>query len=117
MSKNRFTHKTLGLLVFGLIFIFVSCVVAEEIVIEKTATDAEGCVESAAGPVAKNIEIKKAMDDGDLVTFGPRAKVGHEAPDFEATAYLDGGFTKVKLSDYRDKWVVLCFYPGDFTFV
>jgi peroxiredoxin (alkyl hydroperoxide reductase subunit C) len=28
-----------------------------------------------------------------------------------------GAFTSVKLSDYLGKWVLLCFYPGDFTFV
>jgi alkyl hydroperoxide reductase subunit AhpC len=44
-------------------------------------------------------------------------KVGQKAPDFEANAYVNGGFKKVKLSDYKDKWVVICFYPGDFTFV
>jgi alkyl hydroperoxide reductase subunit AhpC len=43
--------------------------------------------------------------------------VGKEAPDFEAAAFLDGGFKNVKLSDFRGHWVVLCFYPGDFTFV
>ena len=43
--------------------------------------------------------------------------VGKEAPDFEASGLLDGKFGKCKLSDYRGKWVVLCFYPGDFTFV
>ena len=45
------------------------------------------------------------------------ARVGKQAPDFEASAYADGGFKNVKLSDYKGKWVVLCFYPGDFTFV
>jgi len=45
------------------------------------------------------------------------ARVGQTAPDFEASAYVDGGFRHVKLSDYRGQWVVLCFYPGDFTFV
>ena len=46
------------------------------------------------------------------------AQVGKEAPDFEASAYISGeGFKNVKLSDYRGKWVVVCFYPGDFTFV
>jgi peroxiredoxin (alkyl hydroperoxide reductase subunit C) len=45
------------------------------------------------------------------------AHVGHKAPDFEATAFVDGGFKNVKLSDYEGKWVSLCFYPGDFTFV
>jgi peroxiredoxin (alkyl hydroperoxide reductase subunit C) len=43
--------------------------------------------------------------------------VGRQAPDFAAPAYHRGGFTQVKLSDYLGKWVVLCFYPGDFTFV
>jgi peroxiredoxin (alkyl hydroperoxide reductase subunit C) len=45
------------------------------------------------------------------------ARVGHKAPDFEAAAYVDGGFKNIKLSDYDGKWVVICFYPGDFTFV
>ena len=45
------------------------------------------------------------------------ARVGSPAPDFEATAYVDGAFKNVKLSDYKGQWVVLCFYPGDFTFV
>jgi peroxiredoxin (alkyl hydroperoxide reductase subunit C) len=44
-------------------------------------------------------------------------RVGQKAPDFEAPAYQDGNFGQVKLSDYLGKWVVLCFYPGDFTFV
>jgi len=43
--------------------------------------------------------------------------VGKPAPDFEARAFADGGFKSIKLSDYRGKWVALCFYPGDFTFV
>jgi peroxiredoxin (alkyl hydroperoxide reductase subunit C) len=47
-----------------------------------------------------------------------RAHVGKEAPDFEATAFVAGeGFRPVKLSDYKGQWIVVCFYPGDFTFV
>jgi len=45
------------------------------------------------------------------------ARVGGKAPDFEAPAYNKGKFLNVKLSDYSGKWVLLCFYPGDFTFV
>lgn len=45
------------------------------------------------------------------------AKVGGKAPDFEAPAYYRGEFTTVKLADFLGKWVLLCFYPGDFTFV
>ncbi len=44
-------------------------------------------------------------------------RVGQKAPDFTASAYDNGKFTTVKLSDHLGKWVVLCFYPGDFTFV
>ncbi len=45
------------------------------------------------------------------------ARVGQKAPDFTAPAYYKGGFTNVTLSDFAGKWVMLCFYPGDFTFV
>jgi peroxiredoxin (alkyl hydroperoxide reductase subunit C) len=46
------------------------------------------------------------------------ARVGAEAPDFEASAFVSSeGFRPVKLSDHRGEWIVLCFYPGDFTFV
>ena len=46
------------------------------------------------------------------------ARVGKEAPDFKAPAYVASeGFKDVQLSDYRGQWVVVCFYPGDFTFV
>jgi peroxiredoxin (alkyl hydroperoxide reductase subunit C) len=43
--------------------------------------------------------------------------VGKETTDFEATAFHEGGFRNIKLSDYRGKWGFLCFYPGEFTFV
>jgi len=45
------------------------------------------------------------------------ARVGQKAPDFQAPAYYRGTFTNIKLSDSIGKWVLLCFYPGDFTFV
>lgn len=45
------------------------------------------------------------------------ARIGKPAPDFEAPAYKDGDFTTVKLSDYIGGWTLLCFYPGDYTFV
>lgn len=48
---------------------------------------------------------------------GTMIKAGQKAPDFTVGAYQDGGFKEVTLSDYIGKWVVLCFYPGDFTFV
>ncbi len=44
-------------------------------------------------------------------------KVGKPAPDFTAPAFFEGKFVNTSLSEYRGKWVLLCFYPGDFTFV
>jgi peroxiredoxin 2/4 len=44
-------------------------------------------------------------------------RVGQEAPEFMATAVFDQEFKTVKLSDYRGQYVVLFFYPLDFTFV
>ena len=45
-------------------------------------------------------------------------RVGNPAPDFEADAVFDQEFIKIKLSSYRhQKYVVLFFYPLDFTFV
>lgn len=45
------------------------------------------------------------------------ASVGRAAPNFEAMAYHQDDFKCVKFSDYAGKWVILFFYPGDFTFV
>jgi peroxiredoxin (alkyl hydroperoxide reductase subunit C) len=44
-------------------------------------------------------------------------RVGQEAPDFTATAVSGQEFKEIKLSGYRGKYVVLFFYPLDFTFV
>lgn len=44
-------------------------------------------------------------------------KVGKPAPQFSAPAFFNGKFVNVSLEDYKGKWVYLCFYPGDFTFV
>lgn len=45
-------------------------------------------------------------------------KIGEKAPEFtRVTAYQKEEFLSVSLSDYQEKWVVLFFYPRDFTFV
>ena len=44
-------------------------------------------------------------------------RVGQKAPDFTATAVVDQEFKEISLSQYRGKYVVLFFYPLDFTFV
>jgi peroxiredoxin (alkyl hydroperoxide reductase subunit C) len=44
--------------------------------------------------------------------------VGRQAPNFKADAYVNGDFREIQLSEYKSKkYVVLFFYPLDFTFV
>jgi len=43
--------------------------------------------------------------------------VGRKAPEFALEGVLNGKFLTYRLSDYKGKWVVLFFYPLDFTFV
>ncbi|KAJ7075295.1 2-cysteine peroxiredoxin [Mycena belliarum] len=45
------------------------------------------------------------------------ALVQRPAPAFTAPVVVDGAFEDISLSDYLGKWVVLFFYPMDFTFV
>jgi len=45
------------------------------------------------------------------------AHIGKLAPEFTVEGVFNGEFRKVSLSDYRGKWLVLFFYPLDFTFV
>jgi len=43
--------------------------------------------------------------------------INKKAPDFVCEAYYEGETKKIRLSDYKGKWVILFFYPADFTFV
>jgi len=45
------------------------------------------------------------------------AFVGAPAPEFRAEAYDSGSIREIGLRDYRGQWVVLFFYPADFTCV
>jgi peroxiredoxin (alkyl hydroperoxide reductase subunit C) len=77
-----------------------------------------GCARPT-GSVVGTSPKKQSVDPGDNSKEESMVQVraGGKAPDFEAPAYHQGKFTTVKLSDFLGKWVLLCFYPGDFTFV
>jgi peroxiredoxin (alkyl hydroperoxide reductase subunit C) len=78
-----------------------------------------GCGKPTGAKVGEKGNEKTSEDKtqiGKEVTMSV-VRVGQKAPDFEAPAYHEGNFGQVKLSDYLGKWVILCFYPGDFTFV
>jgi hypothetical protein len=82
--------------------------------------EAISCVQAARGPLGSS--AANAPTKGESEAIGKEvnmtvACVGQQAPDFEASAYVNGGFKNIRLSDYHGQWVVVCFYPGDFTFV
>lgn len=74
------------------------------------------CARPTGGPVGEKPQ-KKMKENHELKEEEIMIQVGKKAPDFMAPGYQNGTFVNVKLSDYLGKWVLLCFYPGDFTFV
>jgi hypothetical protein len=75
-----------------------------------------GCARPTGGPVGE--EPMEVKESGEIIREERRMiMVGQKAPDFVAPGYQKGKFVNIKLSDYLGKWVLLCFYPGDFTFV
>jgi len=75
------------------------------------------CDEPAGGPVERAGGEEETVQSVEREAVMEVARVGEKAPDFTANAYHEGGFKQVSLSDYEGDWVMLCFYPGDFTFV
>ncbi len=80
---------------------------------EKTGA---GCARPSAGPTGKTVQ-EETVAVANKKEEQAMIMVGQKAPDFTAPGFQKDGFINVKLSDYLGKWVVLCFYPGDFTFV
>lgn len=75
------------------------------------------CERPASGPVEEPQPAPAQPSANVQLQEKPMVRIGRKAPDFTAPAFVDGGFGSVRLSNYLGKWVVLCFYPGDFTFV
>ena len=57
------------------------------------------------------------MESSNNLSYTPRAYVRFLAPEFQGQVWHNGSFQKVSLSDFKGKYVVLFFYPLDFTFV
>ena len=81
------------------------------------AENVDGCVKPTKGVIQAETESKTTENVIVKEVSMVQARVGKPAPDFELSAYLGGGFKNIRLSDYKGKWIVICFYPGDFTFV
>jgi hypothetical protein len=76
-----------------------------------------GCARPTGRVLGQTTDEPKAEDAKPKEVTGMSIQVGQRAPDFEAPAFHEGKFINVKLSDSLGRWVLLCFYPGDFTFV
>lgn len=79
--------------------------------------EAVGCARPTGGVVGEEPSPQEATPEAPKKEVKSMVKVGTKAPDFTAPCYYNGKFGSVQLSEYLGKWVVLCFYPGDFTFV
>lgn len=77
----------------------------------------DGCVKPSKGLIPAESAQPELIAEPKKEVARMTARVGKPAPDFELAAYIDGGFKNIKLSDYKGKWIAICFYPGDFTFV
>jgi len=75
------------------------------------------CARPTGGPVGEPLDENTDQITAENKEVSSMISVGKKAPDFTAPAYHKGEFTSVQLSDLLGKWVILCFYPGDFTFV
>lgn len=76
-----------------------------------------GCARPTGGPVGEEPKETQSKPQASGEEDKTMIMVGQKAPDFTAPGYHQGKFVNIKLSDYLGKWVLLCFYPGDFTFV
>ncbi len=56
-------------------------------------------------------------DDDACGVTTPTLQIGKPAPEFTMEGYFKGDHKKYSLKDFRGKWVILFFYPLDFTFV
>jgi hypothetical protein len=82
------------------------------------ADETQGCARLTGAVVPEKGDSVQASETAENRKEKPMTvHVGQKAPDFSAPAYYQGKFKTIKLSDYTGKWLLLCFYPGDFTFV
>jgi len=76
-----------------------------------------GCARPTGGPVGEKPTPENATEKQTVTEAKKMIQLGKKAPDFTAPGFHKDIFVNVKLSDYLGQWVLLCFYPGDFTFV
>lgn len=77
-----------------------------------------GCARPTGGLVGEQEKAKAPRSEESMKKEEQTmVLIGKSAPNFSAPAYHKGKFVNLELSEFLGKWVLLCFYPGDFTFV
>lgn len=64
-------------------------------------------------------DLEKIQEKTEIIKGEEKSmiQVGKAAPLFSAPGYYEKEFQVFDLNEYKGKWVMLCFYPGDFTYV
>lgn len=95
--------------------------VAQSVTVAQSAAVVTGQLHTST---TSSIKSSWAAHDDDEATWtssilypDPQVKIGEHAPLWSAPAVVDGEFKQISLNQYKGKWVVLFFYPKDFTFV
>jgi monosaccharide ABC transporter substrate-binding protein, CUT2 family (TC 3.A.1.2.-) len=70
-----------------------------------------------AGEIACQYIVDKLGGKGDVVIRAGEPVIGKTIPFRTFDAFYNGKITTINLDDYRGKWIILFFYPADFTFV
>lgn len=86
-----------------------------EFYVNSATPDSESCYSYAGGSVYPMESSDPEKTNHKLQWT--KAVISKPAPQWEATAVINGEFTQLKLSDFLGKYVVFFFYPLDFTFV
>lgn len=69
------------------------------------------------GPKSNYCEHCHDFHEGEVKEYVSNVRIGEPVPDYEFETFEKGEGRKRKFSDYRGRWLVVMFYPADFTFV
>ncbi|CAF1232397.1 unnamed protein product [Adineta steineri] len=93
-------------------FVFLLCISSPLVLCKKQE---QTCVEPLDGVAAYPCESRRSREP--LSLQYNKAQISKPAPSFEGLAVINGEVKEISLSDFKGKYLVLVFYPLDFTFV
>ena len=90
----------------------ISLVIAVAAMTISTYANSETCSSYAGGNVYPSTTFGKGHE-----LYYSKVQISKPAPDFTATGIVNGQIREAKLKDYSGKYLIIVFYPADFTFV